>query len=74
MAATGWQAHLVRGAMSGAIKKGLGLAITSDKTEAGRIYRIQKRSRRSRPAQGHSLRDQSGALAGPTKVTHRWLA
>ena len=40
MAATGWQAHSVRGAMSGALKKKLGLAIASEKTEAGRIYRI----------------------------------
>ena len=40
MAATGWQAHSVRGAISGALKKKLGLTITSDKTEAGRIYRI----------------------------------
>jgi len=40
MAATGWQAHSVRGAISGALKKKLGLAVTSEKTEAGRIYRI----------------------------------
>ena len=40
MAATGWQAHSVRGAMSGALKKKLGLIITSEKTEAGRIYQI----------------------------------
>ena len=40
MAATGWQAHSVRGAMSGALKKKLGLAILSEKTEAGRFYRI----------------------------------
>jgi len=40
MEATGWQAHSVRGAMSGAIKKNLGLAIASDKTETGRVYRI----------------------------------
>jgi hypothetical protein len=39
-AATGWQAHSVRGALSGAIKKGLGLAVVSEKTEAGRVYRI----------------------------------
>lgn len=39
--ATGWQAHTVRGAMAGAIKKKLGLTITSQKDEAkGRIYRI----------------------------------
>lgn len=40
MKATGWQAHSVRGAMSGAIKKERGLAVTSEKTDAGRIYRI----------------------------------
>ena len=38
--ATGWQVHSVRGAISGAIKKKLGLEVTSEKTEAGRIYRI----------------------------------
>jgi hypothetical protein len=40
MAATGWQAHSVRGALSGAIKKGLGLEVISQKTETGRVYRI----------------------------------
>ncbi len=40
MAATGWQAHSVRGAMSGALKKGLGLTIESAPNEAGRVYRI----------------------------------
>jgi hypothetical protein len=40
MEATGWQAHSVRGALSGAIKKGLGLAVISEKTETGRIYRL----------------------------------
>ena len=39
--ATGWQVHTVRGAMAGALKKKLGLTITSEKDEAkGRIYRI----------------------------------
>jgi len=38
--ATGWQAHSVRGAMSGSLKKGFGYVIASEKTEAGRIYRI----------------------------------
>jgi hypothetical protein len=37
----GWQAHSVRGAMSGALKKKQGFTITSDKAEDGqRIYRI----------------------------------
>ena len=40
--ATGWQAHSVRGAMSGAIKKKLGFEISSDKTEAGRVYRASQ--------------------------------
>jgi hypothetical protein len=40
-AATGWQAHTVRGAIAGALKKKLGLDVTSDKVEGrGRIYRI----------------------------------
>jgi hypothetical protein len=39
--ATGWQQHTIRGAMAGALKKKLGLTITSDKDEArGRVYRI----------------------------------
>lgn len=39
--ATGWQAHTVRGAMSGALKKKLGLTITSEKIEGrGRVYGI----------------------------------
>jgi len=40
IAATGWQAHTVRGAMSGALKKKAGLTITSEKVDGVRIYRI----------------------------------
>ena len=41
MAATGWQAHTVRGAMSGALGKKLGLIVTSAKEGNGaRVYRI----------------------------------
>lgn len=41
IAATGWQAHTVRGAMSGALGKKLGLVVTSAKEEdRGRVYRI----------------------------------
>ncbi|WIM12973.1 DUF3489 domain-containing protein [Enhydrobacter sp.] len=40
-ASIGWQAHSVRGAMSGTLKKKQGLTITSDKVQDGqRIYRI----------------------------------
>ncbi len=36
-----WQRHTCRGAISGALKKKLGLTITSEKTEgAARVYRI----------------------------------
>jgi hypothetical protein len=41
MAATGWQSHTVRGAMAGALKKKLGLEVTSEKVEGrGRVYRL----------------------------------
>jgi hypothetical protein len=39
--AFGWQAHTVRGAIAGALKKKLGLNVVSEKSEGrGRIYRI----------------------------------
>lgn len=41
MAARGWQSHTVRGAMAGALKKKLGLEVTSEKVEGrGRVYRL----------------------------------
>lgn len=41
MEATGWQAHSVRGAMSGNLKKKLSLEVTSEVVEnRGRVYRI----------------------------------
>lgn len=41
VAATGWQSHTVRGAMSGALKKKLGLEVTSEKVEGrGRVYML----------------------------------
>ena len=40
-AAFGWQAHTVRGALYGALKKKLGLDVTSEKVDGkGRVYRI----------------------------------
>jgi Protein of unknown function (DUF3489) len=39
--ATGWQPHSVRGAISGTLKRKLGLVVASDKVEGrGRVYRI----------------------------------
>ena len=41
----GWQPHSVRGAISGTLKKKLGLAVTSRKVEGrGRVYQIVKAS------------------------------
>ena len=42
IAATGWQAHTVRGAISGTLGKKLGLIVASMKEEGrGRVYRIR---------------------------------
>ena len=42
VAATGWQPHTVRGAFAGALKKKLGLTVTSEKVVGrGRVYRIE---------------------------------
>ena len=42
VAATGWQKHTARGAMSGALKKRLGLTVTAEKTDRGRVYKIEE--------------------------------
>ncbi len=39
-AAFAWEKHTVRGAIAGALKKKLGLTITSEKVEGRRVYRI----------------------------------
>ena len=42
VAATDWQAHTIRGAISGVLKKKLGLGVTSDKDgDRGRVYKIR---------------------------------
>ena len=41
MVALDWAAHTIRGAMAGALKKKLGLEVTSEKVEGrGRVYRL----------------------------------
>jgi len=44
MKAAGWQAHSVRGAISGAIKKRLGLSVVSERVGGVRVYHIVNRS------------------------------
>ena len=43
MAATGWLSHTVRGAIAGALKKKLGLDVSSEKDDVrGRVYRLRQ--------------------------------
>ncbi len=43
MEATGWQKHTVRGFLSGAVHKKMGLKVVSTKNSAGdRVYRVKR--------------------------------
>jgi hypothetical protein len=42
MSATGWQAHSVRGALSGSVRGKLKLLLTSEKIDGRRVYKVAK--------------------------------
>ena len=44
---TAWQRHTVRGLIAGALKKKLGLDVSSGKAERGRVYRIVGATKRA---------------------------
>ena len=45
MRATGWQAHSVRGFVSGQLGKKMGLRVKSFRREGERVYRVQGKGR-----------------------------
>ena len=60
MAAMDWQAHSIRGAISGALKKKYGLTTVSEPTEdRGRIYRIGEAAPSALPSSGQSGADDA---------------
>jgi len=58
-AVTGWQAHSVRGVISGQLKKKLGLAVISEKVQGrGRVYRMGAPDERPSAGVGRRSRRQ----------------
>ena len=82
-AATGWQHHTIRGAISGALKKKLGLTIEATRTRAvgpnktgakgsTTVYRITRSESRDRLARGSRLKRWDGRhepLAQATRLS-----
>ena len=61
---TGWQPHSVRGFLAGVVRKKLGLALVSEKTDGDRHYRIaaaKPRPAKPKPGDGDRQATQPGA-------------
>jgi Protein of unknown function (DUF3489) len=64
MKVTGWQPHSVRGFLAAVVRKKLGLALVSDKTDGDRHYRIaaaKPRPAKPKPQAGDRPATQPGA-------------
>ncbi len=69
-AAFGWQPHTVRGAIAGALKKKLGLDVTSEKVDGrGRVYRLSREGRGY--GEDHHTRPSRRRPAAPRRSDHR---
>jgi hypothetical protein len=68
MAATAWQQHSVRGFFSAVVRKKLGLDLTSEKVDGGRVYRIVERAR---PGNARNAKSKGDAVSTKPASTRR---
>ena len=59
--ATRWQPHTVRSFLTTVVKKKLGLALVSEKTESGRVYRIASAKVSAPAGSARATQERAGA-------------